>query len=112
MPVQFSDAVATVLDLSTNVVVAKGHLGKYNVGHKRDVAVRFPVKFSYVGVNTTDATWQNMYNACRFIDPGVNRSTISFRLEVKQSIVGLVTKAVSQDNIVGVPCPFQAGKDV
>lgn len=109
---QFSNAVATVLDLSTNVVIAKGNLGKYNMGHKKDVPVKFPVTFSYVGVNTTDATWSNMYSACQHQWNGVNRTALTFRLEVKQSIIGMVNKPVSQDNIVGVACPFEAGKDV
>lgn len=100
------------MDLSTNVVIAKGNLGKKNLGHRKNVPVWFPVTFSYIGVNTSDSTWANMYNACQHQWPGVNRSTLTFRLEVKQSIIGMVTKPVSQDNIVGVPCPFEAGEDV
>lgn len=107
IPVQFSNAVATVYDLETMKKIATGNLGKYKMAKGNANAVRFPINFAYEAVNTSDTTWTDMYNACQYPFSGVVRATLNFRVEIVQSIVGLVGHPMSVDSITGVTCPFQ-----
>lgn len=111
LPIQFSDATAKIIDLDTGVVIANGNLGKYKLKKGRNIPVRFPVTFSYAAINGTDQTWTNMYDACKHQFTGQVRSAIKLRLEVKQSIIGMVPKPVSQDSLLGITCPFELPAD-
>lgn len=106
IPVQFTDAVASVYDVATMKKIASGNLGKYKMSRGIANAVRFPITFSYSAVNTSDETWTNMYDSCQYQFNGVQRSTMNIRVEVKQSIVGLTGHPISTDTITGVTCPF------
>lgn len=107
VPVQFTNAEATVLDLRTGKVIAKGNLGKTTMEHKADMPVRFPVTFAYNAVNTSDPTWGFMYDACQHRWPGVERGDIELRVEIKQSIIGVVGHPISASSVHSVPCPAE-----
>lgn len=111
LPVHFSDAKATVIDQDTGNVIAHGSLGNYKMKKGKNIPVRFPVTFSYAAVNASDQTWVNMYDACKYQFQGQTRGDLKFRLEVKQSIIGMVTKPVSQDSLLGIACPFMLPAD-
>lgn len=109
IPVQFKDIQATVFDLATTKIIGVGHLYNYKVPHKRDIPVRMPLKFSYSAINDTDTTWNDMYKACGHKWNGVVRPDLQFRLEVKQSIIGLTNKPISATQLIGITCPFELG---
>mgnify|MGYP006876493215 CR=1 FL=1 len=52
-----------------------------------------------------------MYDACGHLWPGTTRPDLKFRLELRMSIVGLVTKPFSQTQISDVTCPFELPTD-
>ncbi|BEJ16747.1 hypothetical protein CspHIS471_0601480 [Cutaneotrichosporon sp. HIS471] len=107
VPVQFSNAEAKILDIDTGVVIANGKLGKYTLQKGKNVPVAFPVTFSYAAINGTDPTWSNMYNACKHLFPGQERSSMKFRVEVKQFIVGMIPNPISTASLLGITCPFE-----
>lgn len=111
LPVQFSNVQAKIIDLDTGVVIANGELGRYKLKKGRNLPVVFPVTFSYAAINGTDQTWTNMYDACKHQFTGQVRSAIKLRLEVKQNIVGMIPKPMSQDSLLGITCPFELPAD-
>lgn len=112
IPVQFSNAKAKVYDQATSELIATGSLGSYKMPHAKDIPVRFPVTFKYSALNTSDPTWVNMYQACRFPVPGVERADLKFRLEIQQYIVGMVTHPYISTTILGAACPFNISNSV
>lgn len=110
VPVQIK-ADATVLDLRTSKVIAKGTLERRTLPHTANQPIRFPVTFEYAAVNTSDATWDYMYKACQHRWPGVERGDIELRVEVKQSIIGVVGHPISASTVHSVPCPAELGTD-
>jgi len=112
IPVQFYNAEAKLFDGATSNLIATGNLGHYTIPHGSNIPIKFPVKFAYSALNTTDATWMNMYNACKFPWPGVERQALNWRLEIKQHIVGMVPKPTIATSILGPACPFNMTQDV
>ncbi|KAL7423410.1 hypothetical protein Q5752_000990 [Cryptotrichosporon argae] len=111
LPVHFSNAVATVYDLSTMMAIATGDLGNYKMPHGSSVAVVFPVTFSYSAANDSDTTWLDMYDACGHEWTGTTRPDLKFRLEIRQSIIGMATHATTETQITDVTCPFELPSD-
>lgn len=107
LPVRFSNVQATVYDVQSNKIIAQGNKKSFTVQNKKDQPVVFPIQFSYVAFNTSDTTWSDMYNACQFQFTGVQRADLKWTVEIRQGIVGMVTKPVSTDSFTGVNCPFQ-----
>lgn len=110
VPVQIQ-ADATVLDLRTSKVIARGSLARRTLKHEANLPIRFPVTFEYAAVNTSDPTWDYMYKACQHRWPGIERGDIELRVEVKQSIVGVVGHPISASSVHSVPCPAELGQD-
>lgn len=111
VPVQIK-ADATVLDLRTSKVIARGTLERRTLDHKSNIPIFFPVTFEYAAVNTSDATWDYMYKACQHRWNGVQRGDIELRVEVKQSIIGVVGHPISASSVHSVPCPAELGEQV
>lgn len=101
-----------MLNSDTLKVIASGKLGKKKIQNKRDQPVTFPVTFDYAAFNMSDATWNDMYNACQYPFTGVQRGDLKFRLEIKQHIVGMVKTPVSTSLLGGITCPFDIDKSV
>ncbi|KAL1413307.1 hypothetical protein Q8F55_001063 [Vanrija albida] len=107
LPVRFSNVQATVYDVQSQKIIAQGNKKSFTVQNKKDQPVVFPIHFQYIGINTSDTTWAAMYDACQFQFNGVERADLKWTVEVRQSIIGMVTKPVSTDSFTGVKCPFQ-----
>ncbi|ORX38555.1 hypothetical protein BD324DRAFT_578158 [Kockovaella imperatae] len=107
LPVHFSNIEATLYDLSTSEVIATGNYGNHVIPRQQNAPVVLPVEFSYSALNSSDPTWNNMYNACGHIWPGTNRTGLMLQLELRMSIIGLVTHPFSQTQISNVECPFE-----
>ncbi|KAG9119061.1 hypothetical protein FRC07_006096, partial [Ceratobasidium sp. 392] len=89
--------------------VATGNLGGYTVPPKTFSAIKVPVTFSYVGVNSSDATWLNFYNACKNksqVTGGI-RPGLQLRLILELSIAGLINKPTAGTQISDANCPIE-----
>ncbi|OCF40816.1 hypothetical protein I317_05351 [Kwoniella heveanensis CBS 569] len=64
LPVHFTSLQATLYDVTTNKKIATGDWGNKHMDHKDQQPVVLPVQFEYSAVNTSDITWNNMYQAC------------------------------------------------
>ncbi|KAI0931007.1 hypothetical protein AcW1_007125 [Taiwanofungus camphoratus] len=108
LPLVISKMQATVYDLTTGRQVGVGNLGKKSYPAKSFPTVQLPLNFSYVGVNDTDVTWADFYNACR--NPAANandtRPPLQFNLELDMWILGLVGKKSTSATVTEAPCPI------
>ncbi|TYJ56118.1 hypothetical protein B9479_003228 [Cryptococcus floricola] len=111
LPVHFTHLEATVYDHVTSKKIATGDWGNHVMAHKEQQAVLLPIDFSYSAVNTSDTTWNDMYNACAHIWTGTTRPDLKFRLVLEMSIVGLVKKTSTTLEISDVTCPFELASD-
>jgi hypothetical protein len=110
--VQFSNAQAKIFDSETMNLIATGELGRYKMPRGKAIPVKFPVKFAYTALNSSDVTWWNMYNACQYQWNGVTRDVLNWRLEIKESIVGMVPHPTIATTLVGAVCPFNFSTSV
>ncbi|WVQ74862.1 hypothetical protein IAR50_004469 [Cryptococcus sp. DSM 104548] len=111
LPVHFTHLEATVYDHVTNKKIATGDWGNNVMAHKEQQPVLLPVDFSYSAVNTSDTTWNDMYDACGHIWTGTTRTDLKFRLVLEMSIVGLTKKTSTTLEISDVTCPFELAAD-
>ncbi|EIW67321.1 hypothetical protein TREMEDRAFT_33878 [Tremella mesenterica DSM 1558] len=107
VPVHLSNLEATLYDLTTDKQIATGSLHGHVVHHKADQPVVLPVEFNYSALNTSDTTWNDLYDACGHLWPGTTRPDLKFRLVLKMSIIGLVTHPEQSTQISDVACPFE-----
>ncbi|WVQ99938.1 hypothetical protein IAU59_007081 [Kwoniella sp. CBS 9459] len=111
LPVHFTSLQATVYDVITNKAIATGDWGNKYMDHKDQQPVVLPVQFQYSAVNTSDTTWNNMYQACGHKWTGTNRPDLKLRLVLRMSIVGLTTHPETSTQISSVACPFELPAD-
>ncbi|WVR07461.1 hypothetical protein IAU60_004502 [Kwoniella sp. DSM 27419] len=107
LPVHFTSLQATLYDETTNKAIATGDWGNKFMEHKAQQPVALPVQFNYAAVNTSDTTWNNMYQACGHKWTGTDRPDLKFRLVLRMSIVGLVSHPEISTQISDVTCPFE-----
>jgi len=111
LPVHFSNIQVTLFDLDNDKAIATGAYGNHIIAKKANQAVVLPVQFSYSALNASDPTWNDMYSACGHDWPGTVRPDLKFRLELRMSIIGLVSHPFSETQISGVACPFELPAD-
>ncbi|WWC90773.1 uncharacterized protein L201_005710 [Kwoniella dendrophila CBS 6074] len=109
LPIHFTSLKATLYDETTNKAIATGDWGNHKLDHKNQQPVVLPVNFAYSAVNTSDTTWNNMYNACGHKWTGTVRPDLKLRLLLKMSIVGLTNHPEISTQISDIACPFELG---
>lgn len=107
LPLQFSDIQISLYHLSTNKLIGSGSFGHHTVKKGSAVPVQLPINVTYSAINTSDTTWSDWYNACGHIWAGTNRPSLSVKMVVKSSIVGLVTRPETGSQVGDVACPFE-----
>ncbi|KAK8854871.1 hypothetical protein IAR55_003610 [Kwoniella newhampshirensis] len=107
LPVHFTSLQAELYDLTTDKLIATGDNGNHRIARKAQQPVLLPVTFSYSATNTSDTTWNDIYDACGHLWTGTARPDLKFRLALKMSILGLVNHPEQSTQISGVTCPFQ-----
>ncbi|WWD18980.1 hypothetical protein CI109_103437 [Kwoniella shandongensis] len=107
LPVHFTSLQAKLYDLTTDKLIATGDWGNHRIAHKDQQPVLLPVTFSYSALNTSDTTWNDMYDACGHLWTGTTRPDLKFRLVLRMSIMGLVNHPEQSTQISDVTCPFE-----
>ncbi|WWC93719.1 hypothetical protein V866_000555 [Kwoniella sp. B9012] len=109
LPIHFTSLQATLYDETTNKAIAKGDWGNHYMDHKDQQPVQLPVNFEYSALNTSDTTWNDMYQACGHKWTGTTRPDLKLRLVLKMAIVGLTNEPEISTQISDVECPFELG---
>lgn len=107
LPLQFSDISISLYHLSTNKLIGEGSFGHHTIPKGKDVPVQLPINVTYSAINSSDTTWSEWYAACGHIWGGASRPSLTVKMILKSSIVGLVTKPETGSQIGDVACPFE-----
>jgi len=109
LPLTFNNLEATIFDYDTGVQIGTGNLGHRTFPAKKYTSFQLPLNFTYSAVNTSDTTWTAWYDACRnaINDVGGTRPGVSFKLDLKMDIAGLVTKPTTSAEVSNAACPVE-----
>ncbi|PWY98207.1 hypothetical protein BCV70DRAFT_35539 [Testicularia cyperi] len=101
------DMTMEVTDLNTYKEVGKGDLESLSLPGRTNTPFQFPVHFSYVSLNTSgDQTWQDFYQACGALTPGVTRPTLNLAIKITMKISGLIGRKQAYTQVNNIVCPF------
>jgi len=110
IPLHFNKIHAEVFDSDTDRKVAQGDVSAQTFPAKAFNTFKFPLTFNYTAFNTSDQTWNDVYNACintQNVPAGQTRPPLKLRVVLDLSIAGLPSHPNAGTAIDDAACPFE-----
>ncbi|KAF8512649.1 hypothetical protein BU17DRAFT_96032 [Hysterangium stoloniferum] len=110
IPLHFKKIHADVFDSDTNHRIAQGDVSGQTFPPKTFNTFQFPLTFNYTAFNSSDQTWNDVYNACRntqTVPVGETRPPLKLRIVLDLSIAGLPSNPTAGTAINDAACPFE-----
>lgn len=105
----FSDFQATLYSVETGKEIGSGDLGegRRTFPGRQLTYTTLDLHFQYDARNVSDPTWLEQYNACSHIYPSTPRPTMSFIVQIKMKIRGIIGSKGLSTTLSGIACPIE-----